>query len=207
MTRPSKVARLKRLLGKLVRGEPILRVVQDTAAWDAQFKAGTWDYMTDPDKRETLIRIAEKCRELAARRPVTLLDVGCGNGGLARLLKDTPAITYYGSDISEEAIAAARSLHPAGKFSVASAETPPAFAMRFDCILFNEILYYTDFRRVLDRHRALLAPHGSLVITMYDSWRTRLIWLLLHSRFICRERIHIRLPGKGWRIEWGVYRI
>lgn len=51
-----------------------------------------------------------------------MLDVGCGNGRLMEDLRGIPNLEYFGVDISEPLLAAARRRYPRGKFAHASAE-------------------------------------------------------------------------------------
>lgn len=202
------LGRTGRFASKLLHGEPLSYSVQSKEAWDAQFDRGAWDFMLDLKQRETLVIIASLCKEAADERPLALLDVGCGNGGLAKLLASDPSISYTGLDIAETAVRTARTLHPRGIFFVASAEEPPQFAEQFDILVFNEILYYVDLRKTLDAYRPYLKEGGVIVITMYASWRTWLLWLRLKGHVTSKKTVTVRdeLLRKSWTIQWGNYR-
>lgn len=78
-----------------------------------------------------------------------LLDIGCGSGSLARSLAEAGA-AVTGIDPGEEALARARSLVPAARFEVASAEALPFSDSTFDGVVMLNSLHH-----VPEPHRAL----------------------------------------------------
>lgn len=101
-----------------------------------------------------------------------VLDVGCAQGILQCDLRYG---TYTGIDLSDDAIARART-RPDDRtaFTVADAATyTPARA--FDVIVFNECLYYLrDPVGVAQRYVDHLTPGGVIVISMFDRlWAMR----------------------------------
>src|SRR3989344_6515800 len=140
--------RFLKFLGRVSRGEDVILVLQTKEHWDRQFAAGKWDRL-----QEGQANTAEIARFIleyanAKRKTIRVLDVGCGNGGLARLITGDPSIAYTGIDISETAIATARAATPEGRFIVADAEHPPEDLGVFDVLVFSELLYYLDPRIV-----------------------------------------------------------
>ena len=72
---------------------------------------------------------------------VRILDVGCGSGGLARLLAEEGA-EVTGIDPNLEALTAARTLAPAARFEEASAEALPFEDAAFDVVLVVNALHH-----------------------------------------------------------------
>jgi 2-polyprenyl-3-methyl-5-hydroxy-6-metoxy-1,4-benzoquinol methylase len=99
------------------------------------------------------------------RRFGTALDVGCGTGGLARLLT-TRAEAVYGIDVDAGLIARARELTDPGTsvtFAMgdALADTAPG---RYEVITCVATLHHLPFAEALDHFRGQLAPGGTLVV-------------------------------------------
>ena len=91
-----------------------------------------------------------------------IVDVGCGYGWLLDTF--TGAKSLSGSDISEHAIAMAKSRNPERKYEVADLLDGPPFPETFDVILaVNLIEHLTDPPQGVDSIKALCAP-GSLVL-------------------------------------------
>lgn len=104
-----------------------------------------------PLKRLILRRIAE----LPERR---VLDVGCGNGTFTDLIRSEGKAEVLGLDVSETAIAQARSRYPVCRFEVASATEVARFAAmqpRAVCMLGLTWCILDTFKDVL----AILKKH------------------------------------------------
>jgi 2-polyprenyl-3-methyl-5-hydroxy-6-metoxy-1,4-benzoquinol methylase len=176
--------RFIRFLKKIARGENPLVIQQSAEIWDRQFSQGKWDFMLHPDKRyaiQTIARLIEK----HARSNLSILDVGCGNGALAEELKEKSHISYTGIDISHVALQRAKQLHPKGVFICADITDPPRNQL-FDIVVFAEILYYVNIASILPQYKALLKPNGTVMVSMYVSWRNWILWVLL------RQYAHIK---------------
>lgn len=123
-------------------------------------------------------------RAVAARRPRRVLDLGCGEGWLARAL-GARGIEVVGTDASAPLIEAARRAGGA-VFHAASYEDLVADPMRagsgYDVIVANFALLHEDMDPLLASLRRVLAPNGALVVqTLHpasagapyrDGWRT-----------------------------------
>ena len=75
----------------------------------------------------------------------TVLDVGCGEGYLSRVLLDRfPGIRVKGVDISPAAVERARERCPEGDFEVARFEDLARWTERFDLVVCSEVLEHID---------------------------------------------------------------
>ena len=118
-----------------------------------------------------------------------ILDVGCGPGTLSDYLRGHQRRVYEGIDLSSQAIETARKLRAdssvvglihtgvrpmhADQFQQADCTewTPPmdkhGKPRRYGTIVFNEMLYYVDHKKVLERYQKFLTPEGIIVISVW----------------------------------------
>ncbi|MEK6793249.1 MAG: class I SAM-dependent methyltransferase [Spirochaetota bacterium] len=130
--------------------------------WNAEYREGQWDYL---DKEGMRYRaLAGTIASLG--NDTDILDVGCGPGILLNYL--SAYRSYLGMDISREAIRRAPKREQAS-FAVASVE---AFTTdrKFSVIIFNELLYYCDYRSIIPRFAAFLAPGGAVISSVFVSY-------------------------------------
>ena len=145
--------------------------------WDREYKTGAWDFLGTMDNLGGLASILGYCQFL---NPVSILDIGCGAGLLARKLKVLPYGSYLGVDLSAEAIAQAA---PVGDhrtaFVLGGAEDFDT-GQRFDVIIFSQILNYIPRpEAVLARYAKYLTPSGRIIASLYEAPRTRAAWRLI----------------------------
>lgn len=145
-------------------------------SWDEAYGTGRWDCLEDPGEALRSSLIAAVVGR-SADRP-TVLDVGCGAGLLRRELEPFGCRSYTGLDLSREAVERARrgAADDAGAtFRVADAETFEA-PEPFDAVVLNESLYYLrDPVAQARRYHAMVRDGGVLVISMFETPRTRAI--------------------------------
>jgi SAM-dependent methyltransferase len=168
------------------------------AGWDQQFSAGAWSYLGSIDELAHHSVIAGYVSHFG--KPLSVLDVACGEGHLRRLLpRHSP---YLGVDWSAVAIEQARRQEcDANCFVVADAESyVPDRA--FDIIIFNECLYYFGSATgTLKRYVRHLKPDGCFIVSMYDAEGNQRIWHDIETNFTLRDRIRVsNSRGTAWQI-------
>ncbi len=97
-----------------------------------------------------------------------VLDVGCGNGVISRSL-GAQGFKVRGIDVSEKAIAKARSLNtlPNVRFEVVSAEQLVAEGSRYYAVICSEVLeHLQEPGKLLNTLYQSLQPDGILVVTV-----------------------------------------
>ena len=107
-------------------------------------------------------------------QPRRVLDLGCGEGWLARKLC-THGIEVVGVDASPELVESARALGGA-RFETASYAglvSHLADLGRFDVAVFNFALLAEDLRTPLQAARSLLAARGRLIVQTVHPWIAR----------------------------------
>jgi len=115
-----------------------------------------------------------------------LLDVGCGEGWLARAATEQ-GWTTIGIDASAPLIERAREISDTPYFVIGYAQIAghPSLAGGFECIVCNFSILGEDVKSLLTALRNLLRPDGALVIQTVHPWAA------------CAERPY----SNGWREE------
>ena len=169
-------SRSKGFIQRLVRGEDVVMVNRDQKTWDHQFKKGAWDRLILQQPNTMLLAELILDHAMTSKKSLRVLDVGCGNGGLARLLTVSPMISYVGTDISEMALTTARGEAPQGHFEEGDAKYPSSSLGTFDIIVFNEVFYYLDPTTVLPRYASHTLPTTLIMTSVIRSWRSPFVW-------------------------------
>jgi 2-polyprenyl-3-methyl-5-hydroxy-6-metoxy-1,4-benzoquinol methylase len=141
----------------------------DRGYWDSTLVGKCAPYLGGTlsiDARNALVAMLLKHHALGA---TSLLDIGCAGGTLADVLGQRFS-TYTGVDISDVAVRAAaqRTTRPGCRFFASDMTTyePDQAA---DVIVFNEVLYYVPFDRILaelDRYLPYLTVNGVVCISL-----------------------------------------
>jgi 2-polyprenyl-3-methyl-5-hydroxy-6-metoxy-1,4-benzoquinol methylase len=197
------MSKLSTFLSRIIHGEDVVLVSRTKGQWERQFAEGKWDRLKEGQANTTLI--AELISDYARARGETIrvLDVGCGNGGLARLVANMPGVDYTGIDLSETAIEAARAFVPKGTFLAADAEHPPEDLGVFDVLVFNEVFFYIDPDCVLPQYRSHVAPGAHVIVSVVRSWRTLFVFLRMRHALRIETRLRAADPEFRWDIAVG----
>ena len=139
-------------------------------AWEREYDHGDWRFLQGDEEAERYGWLVERIdRRLV---PVSVLDVGYGEGVLLARSRPRELQAYTGVDLSEVAISSARESHPKADFVVAAAEdfAPPP---TYDLVVFNEIVYYLrDPIGEVERYLQFVAEGGELLLSVFESTRT-----------------------------------
>ncbi len=108
---------------------------------------------------------------LEPHRFETVLDVGCGEGFLARVLLDAfPGIRLAGVDASEGAIEEARARCPEASFRVERVEALAEAGERYDLVVCSEVLEHLDEPREALASLAQLSKKYALLTVPWEPW-------------------------------------
>jgi 2-polyprenyl-3-methyl-5-hydroxy-6-metoxy-1,4-benzoquinol methylase len=197
--------RANRYIKKLLSGGHPVKIKYSKDDWDAQYKKGNWNFLLK--RHENIVQVTQILKDLAVpKEKISVLDVGCGNGALAREL-DSNQFFYTGLDISSEALEQAKITAPHGRYIQSSMDSTPPLAETFDVLIFCEVLLYGDYERTLKIYKPYLKPDGFIIISLYDVWRTKLIWRSLKKQIKIINLVYIKnLTRKvGWTVCLGRY--
>lgn len=195
------IGRIRNILARLYRAEDVLLVHQSPEQWDEQFRKGRWSRLTHRQPNTALI--AGMVLDEAAQGS-RVLDVGCGNGALARLVDNSAAkVEYKGIDFSERAIEQAKASSPQMIFLVMEAENPSFASEKFDLIVFNEVLYYVDPSKALPAYRPYAVEGAVVIVSMVCSWRSRTLWRRIEKELETITTLRVVSPqtGRSWEVR------
>lgn len=145
-----------------------LWMFQSEKKWDAEWRKGEWDYMeTVAVERSRVAVIGGVFAYMYVPANGSVLDIGCGEGAIADFLKPGQQQHYVGVDISNEAIQIAKKKRPDPmKFEHANVyEYKPN--IKFDMIIFSDVLYYVDYEKVIAQYATYLTANGVMVISIF----------------------------------------
>ena len=194
------VRHLRELLAIRLKGyHPERHAPED---WTRQYEAGAWAYLADLSERP---RYSIMVGYLAALAPRRILDVGCGEGLLARKIGHLPFQSYVGIDISPAPVAAAQAALGHDRrlsFVVADAERyrPASVA---DAIIFSECLnYLSDPVGIVEHYSKSIASNGFIIISLFQSPRADKAWEMLRPIGKIMDCVNIvHQSGKRWTIK------
>ena len=117
-----------------------------------------------------------------------VLEIGCGAGGLGRLLKDR-GHTVIGVELVPEAAEAARRHLDRVVTADVEADGLPFPPGSFDAVIFADVLeHLIDPWRVLREAAELLASGGRVIASIPNVQNADVIWRLIRGRWEYRER-------------------
>jgi 2-polyprenyl-3-methyl-5-hydroxy-6-metoxy-1,4-benzoquinol methylase len=156
-----------------------------------------WEGLTSDDQRPRYEAIAGIIQEFCPSGAV--LDVGCGEAILAGYLPRS--VSYTGIDRSAKAAALASTkvlCHHVNAEDFASGDE------RWDCIVFNEMLYYSDMpQALLLKFSRLLRSNGIIIISIFQkrdhSLRAMLGFSMSNAR--CTRVVKELIAAEQWTVE------
>lgn len=166
--------------------------------WDSEYASGAWQWLRSSQELPRYSVIVGYCRHI--RPSGSVLDIGCGEGLLARWLANECS-RYVGVDLSAEAIALARAKNlPFAEFVVADAKDFRPSA-QFDVVAFNEcLIYFERPAELVTRLAGALTPGGAIIVSLNEGVMSHQIWRMLRDSFREQEHVEIRNRAGSWRV-------
>ena len=192
---------LKRIIKSYIL--PYKPLSKSKTEWDKEYLNSKWNYLNNSKDSVRYGVIVNYIRD-NFDNSVSILDLGCGSAILLKKLSGYYS-HYTGVDISDDAIKLARTweddkteFHPDDLMNF----TPGRI---YDCIIFNESLYYFDKPlKLLSKYKPFLNKNGVIIISMWDyKERNNKLWNSINSIFDCIDGVHIKLDsGNSWFIRF-----
>lgn len=138
----------------------------------------------------------------------SVLDVGCGEAVLCDYLPK--AVKYLGIEPSAKAAESARAKYVCDYILHTTGEDFDAGESRWDCIVFNEVLYYClNPRALVEKYAKLVRSGGIIIVSIYQKPGASIKRRLLHwldrrrpiSNVHCTSMVHESMVRDGWLIE------
>jgi 2-polyprenyl-3-methyl-5-hydroxy-6-metoxy-1,4-benzoquinol methylase len=167
-------------------------IMQDNSRWDAQYQSGRWDYLAGS---EEFIRYAVINSFLLRQNgPLSLLDVGCGEGLLLKNLGPQFVSKYTGLDLAQAALDKINTKRSGDQYIRTSIEDFVP-AEKWDAIVFNEVLYYTaDPVAQIRKFENALTHAGVMIVSIHKKPR---FWAYSNR---CARRVRNYFSEAGYRI-------
>lgn len=124
------------------------------------------EYDTSHDGKFVKCMYEEIVRRVMGLPGDKILDLGCGNGNIIRMLQEKRKAEYCGVDISEAMIREAeKRVGKGAEFKAADVVSVPYGDDTFDIIICNASFHhYTDPDAALEEIKRVLKPGGTLVL-------------------------------------------
>jgi SAM-dependent methyltransferase len=143
-------------------------------------------------------------RYAGSERPMRMLEIGCGIGGVLTELVTHPNLALTGSEMYLHGLRYARTRLPQIDFIQLDATTM-AFSEAFDVIGAFDVLEHIDAdETAMARVYDALAPGGLFLVTVpqYPSMWSRLDELVRHKRRYTRRELTGKLAGAGFELAY-----
>jgi 2-polyprenyl-3-methyl-5-hydroxy-6-metoxy-1,4-benzoquinol methylase len=186
-----------------------VNVTHNPEKWEQQFRQNGWDFLKSELELPRYSVISSYMKQLG--RPISLLDVGCGEGLIVGFCDREWLASYSGLDPSRTALDRIENLLPTDRL-ICSALEEFSTEQRFDVILFNEVLYYTsDPESHLNRFRDYLNPGGFVLISAFknsglfacNSRGIRSVWSLI-ERCTWKKTAQVVITDIQHKLSWNI---
>jgi|SRR3954470_13178444 SAM-dependent methyltransferase len=168
------------------------------ATWDAQYVAGRWAYLGELPE---LARFSVLAGYLSHFKPGgAILDIGCGEGALAKRLPAGAFRRYVGVDLSAAAIEKAVRAAASNTSWIAADAQNYEPTERFDAVVFNEVVYFfADPAGTVERYARALNDGGILLFSINTAFRGGMAILAdLKRRYATLDETRLTHANNDW---------
>jgi predicted TPR repeat methyltransferase len=168
------------------------------ATWDAEYVAGRWSYLGELPELARFSVLAGYLSHF--KRGGAILDIGCGEGVLAKRLPVGDFRRYVGVDLSAAAIEKAVRSAASNTSWIAADAQSYAPTERFDAIVFNEVVYYfSDPAGTVERYARFLNDDGILLFSINTAFRGGMAILVdLKRRYATLDETRVTHGNNDW---------
>jgi 2-polyprenyl-3-methyl-5-hydroxy-6-metoxy-1,4-benzoquinol methylase len=176
------------------------KILRDPQArWNHTYKKGKWSELTSDIEAERIMVVRDWLRQRNAR---TILELGCGEGVFLAQTDPADYDFFYGTDVSDVAIAAAQK-HANDHAIFAAVDMDEIRETRkYDAIVFNEAISFSrDINALLTRMSAWLNPGGCFIISIHAHPRNEQDWVTIHNVLKTQKAQVVQNERATWKIE------
>jgi 2-polyprenyl-3-methyl-5-hydroxy-6-metoxy-1,4-benzoquinol methylase len=153
---------------------------QSEKEWNHEYKAGRWAFIDRVSIERSKHALIAGVFIQQYGDKVTVLDVGCGEGTLSDFLWPSQKKLYVGIDISFEAVRIGKAKRNLNFIQTSTDNYIPLQDIKFDVIVFNEMLYYVDHTKTMIKYSKFLSDNGIIIISC---WYNEKVTYLRNSIF------------------------
>ncbi len=185
-------------------------IKQDRKSWENQYESGEWDFLSGSIEHVRYVVIADYIQR--HQRPLSLLDVGCGEGLILKYINLDYIEKYTGLDFVQSALDKIQPRRKQDRYICSSLEEY-SVDDKWDVILFNEVLYYTyDPVEQIKKFESALKEDGCFVISMHkkNRWRAygdrcirRLDKYFKRAHYTMRDSVELTRISES--VSWRIY--
>jgi methionine biosynthesis protein MetW len=136
---------------------------------------------------------------IISQAPGTILDVGCGSGYLAHLIKkEKPYFLVHGFDVSTEALKQAKALDKKYALNI-NHDSIPEKDTTYDLVVCSEVLeHLVNVQHCLKEIGRVLKNNGKLLVTVpnFAFWKFRIDSLMGRVPYVVSDEMHLQTFNK-----------
>ncbi len=171
--------------------------------WDAQYRAGRWDYLASLEQAPRYAVLAAWCHRLSSSP--SILDVGCGEALLLEFLHRNGDLLYHGIDFAPAAVERAQSRIFNSEREIVECVSAEAFDVATvapNIVIFNESLNCcVEPVWLLQRYLSAVSEGFVLVsIAGFDAALADEVRRIHEERLVAALSLEDRLVGKAWHL-------
>lgn len=178
------------------------RPARSRASWNDD--SGDWQALNSPSESPRYDAIARMI-DVFCPRPITVLDVGCGEAILRDYLPASDS--YFGIEPSRKAASVAISRAGGDCVFCGTADDFDLAGRKWNAVVFNEMLYYTADPVATVRRLDVLGPRGIRIVSIFqkpESLKDRVSVLTgrrAMSNLRCTRLVMEFTAERGWTVE------
>jgi 2-polyprenyl-3-methyl-5-hydroxy-6-metoxy-1,4-benzoquinol methylase len=177
----------------------------DRSRWNYQYDKGLWAGLENLDELARFSILAGYVQFLKPNNP-SILEIGCGEGILAKRIGRQYYGSFLGTDVADAAIERAISRFGDEKTHFEAVDMNDFETdKQFDLIIFNEAIYYLNplIDRLVNQYAPMLKPDGLLIVSMNMGRHAdgEPKWKQIETAFSVVDSALVETTKNGWKIK------
>lgn len=145
-------------------------VIEDRDSLNNKYRSGLWNGLDEIDEMGRFAIIGGLIKKKFSGN-LNILELGCGRGSLLDYIY-SEELNYLGIDLSNVAINYAKEKYKYSNINFLEDDfnNINSSINNFDCIVFNESLYYANnIESILFNYNGLLKKNGYIIVSLFDN--------------------------------------